>query len=84
MVTGAAGFIGSAVVRALLAREAEVVALVEPDGDVRNLEGLEVEQITVDVRDADAVTKSCDGARVHLSLGSHIPVLGAPRPKALL
>ncbi len=63
VVTGAAGFIGSAVVRALLARKAEVVALVEPNGDVGNLVGLPVEQITVDVRDADTVTKACGSAR---------------------
>ncbi len=80
VVTGAAGFIGSAVVRALLARGADVVALVEPDGDVRNLEGLEVEQITVDVGDADAVTKSCDGARFIFHLAA-IYRFWAPRPK---
>jgi dihydroflavonol-4-reductase len=63
VVTGAAGFIGSAVVRALLARQANVVALLEPGGDTRNLHGLDVEAIEVDVRDSDAVTKACDGAR---------------------
>ena len=36
-VSGAAGFIGSAVVRALLARGADVVALVEPEGDLNPL-----------------------------------------------
>jgi NAD(P)-dependent dehydrogenase (short-subunit alcohol dehydrogenase family) len=41
VVSGAAGFIGSAVVRALLARGANVVALVEPASDARNLQGLE-------------------------------------------
>jgi dihydroflavonol-4-reductase len=62
-VTGAAGFIGSAVVRALLARGAHVVALVEPGGDHRNLDGLDVERISLDVRDADGVLKACAGAR---------------------
>jgi len=33
VVTGAAGFIGAAVVRALLARGARVVALLEPGAD---------------------------------------------------
>jgi dihydroflavonol-4-reductase len=63
VVTGAAGFIGSAVVRALLARGAHVVALVEPGGDERNLEGLKVERHTVDVRNRDAVSDACAGAR---------------------
>ena len=80
VVTGAAGFIGSAVVRALLARQAEVVALIEPGGDVRNLQGLDVEQITVDVRDADGVTKSCDGARFIFHLAAMYR-FWAPRPK---
>lgn len=62
-VTGAAGFIGSAVVRALLARGADVVALVEPGGDERNLQDLDVERITVDVRDAKAVMTACADAR---------------------
>jgi dihydroflavonol-4-reductase len=63
VVTGAAGFIGSAVVRALLDRGARVVALVEPGGDERNLEGLDVERITVDVRDAHPLNAACEGAR---------------------
>jgi len=42
LVTGAAGFIGSAVTRALLARGAQVVALVEPGTDDANLDGLDV------------------------------------------
>jgi dihydroflavonol-4-reductase len=62
-VSGAAGFIGSAVVRALLARGADVVALVEPEGDERNLQGLDVERVPVDVRDAKAVIAACADAR---------------------
>ena len=62
-MSGAAGFIGSAVVRALLARGARVVALVEPGGDGRNLEGLDVERIARRVRDADGVIAACADAR---------------------
>jgi FlaA1/EpsC-like NDP-sugar epimerase len=39
LVTGGAGFVGSAVVRALTARNCEVVALVEPGGNTTNLDG---------------------------------------------
>ena len=63
VVSGAAGFIGSAVVRALLARGANVVALVEPASDARNLQGLDVERVRVDVRDGDTVAAACASAR---------------------
>ncbi len=63
VVSGAAGFIGSAVVRALLARGARVKALVEPGGDDRNLQGLNVERLPVDVRDSDGVIAACADAR---------------------
>jgi dihydroflavonol-4-reductase len=80
VVTGAAGFIGSAVVRALLARKAEVTALVEPNGDIENLGNLPVEQIVVDVRDADAVTKTCASARFIFHLAAMYR-FWAPQPK---
>jgi dihydroflavonol-4-reductase len=70
VVTGAAGFIGSAVTRELVGRGAEVVALVQPGGDTRNLDGMEVEQIIVDLRDADGVTKAVDGARTVFHLAA--------------
>jgi dihydroflavonol-4-reductase len=63
LVTGAAGFIGAAVVRALLARGARVVALLEPGADAHNLDALDVERIVVDIRDAGAVAEACQGAR---------------------
>ena len=51
-VTGATGFIGSAVVRQLLARGRTVRALVEPGANAKNLEGMNVERIACDVTDA--------------------------------
>ena len=62
-VTGASGFIGSSVVRVLLARKVSVVALVEPGADPSNLEGLDVERIDVDVRDAEGVARAVRGCR---------------------
>jgi len=63
LVTGATGFIGSAVVRTVLDRGARVVAMVEPGADDRNLEGLDVEPIEADIRDADAVSRAAKDCR---------------------
>ncbi len=63
VVSGSGGFIGSAVVRALARRGADVVALVSPGGDERNLAGLDVEIVTADVRDAESISTACKGAR---------------------
>jgi dihydroflavonol-4-reductase len=63
LVTGASGFIGSALTRNLLARELEVVALVEPAADVGNLEGLEVKQVLGDVREPSSVQNAVSGCR---------------------
>ena len=63
LVTGATGFIGSALTRNLVAREFEVVALVEPAVDAANLQGLEVKQIVGDLRDPESVRKAMSGCR---------------------
>src|SRR5260370_41301442 len=63
VITGASGFIGSAVARAVQARGAEVVALVEPGADDRNLESIDAERIVADIRDDSAVLAACKGAR---------------------
>jgi dihydroflavonol-4-reductase len=63
VVTGAAGFIGSAVTRALLRRGAKVVALTEPGASTSNLEGLDVEQHEVDVTAPEQLRGVFDGAR---------------------
>jgi dihydroflavonol-4-reductase len=63
VITGASGFIGSAVARAVRARGAQVVAVIEPGADTRNLEGIGAERVTADIRDAAAVRLACAGAR---------------------
>ena len=63
LVTGATGFIGSAVTRQLLERGQEVVTLVEPNVDAANLEGLDVKQVVGDLRRADDVRQVVSGCR---------------------
>ena len=63
VITGAAGFIGSAVARAVQARGATIVALVEPGANDRNLEGIVAERAVADIRDVAAVRAACAGAR---------------------
>ncbi len=64
LVTGASGFVGSAVTRALLARGVAVVALLQPGRDHRVVDGLEIERVPADLRDGDAVRKAVDGCRM--------------------
>jgi dihydroflavonol-4-reductase len=61
LVTGASGFIGSAVTRALLADGHRVVAMLEPGADEQNLDGLEVERVYCDLRDTDGVVAAMAG-----------------------
>jgi dihydroflavonol-4-reductase len=63
LVTGASGFIGSAVIRQLLARGERVRAMVRPHSDRRNLQGLDVEYAEGDLADPrslQAVVEGCE------------------------
>ncbi len=68
-VTGATGLIGSAVVRRLLADKRSVRALVEPGAKTRNLDGLPVDRVTVDVTDDAGMRRALEGcdALYHLA-----------------
>jgi len=63
LVTGAAGFVGSAVVRQLLERGESVRAFVRSSSDLRNLTDLNIEILRGDLTDRrsmDAALKGCD------------------------
>jgi dihydroflavonol-4-reductase len=60
-VTGATGFLGSHVARALADQGAELRLLVRPTSNLRNLEGLNAETATGDLRDAASLEKAMSG-----------------------
>jgi dihydroflavonol-4-reductase len=62
LVTGATGFVGAAVARALLAQDWQVRALARPNSDRSNLQSLAVEQMAGDLTDPaslDAALVDC-------------------------
>src|SRR3954470_8574153 len=72
-VSGAAGFIGSAVVRRLRADGRDVRALVEPGGNAANLDELpasKVDRVTVDVCDYVAMARALDGCSAFYHLAA--------------
>jgi dihydroflavonol-4-reductase len=82
LVTGATGFVGSAVARALLQAGWEVTALVRPNSDRRNLQRLGTDLVTGDLGDPpslDAALAGCE-ALFHVAADYR---LGARNPEEL-
>jgi dihydroflavonol-4-reductase len=61
LVTGATGFVGSAVVRSLLRRAIPVKVLVRRTSDLRNISGLDVEIVSADLLDEAGLTGALGG-----------------------
>ena len=60
-VTGATGFLGSHVARALAAQGAQLRLLVRPTSDLRNIEDLNAERVQADLRDPASIEKALVG-----------------------
>lgn len=82
LVTGGTGFVGSALVRALLASGEPVRALVRPTSDTRNLDGLPVERVTGDLRDPASLRRALEGCTTLYHVAADYR-LWAPDPREL-
>jgi dihydroflavonol-4-reductase len=63
-LTGATGFLGSHVARVLAAQGADLRLLVRPTSNLKNLEGLNAETVTGDLRDFASLEKAISGCEV--------------------
>ncbi len=82
LVTGATGFIGSALARALLARGRELRLLVRADSDRRNIAGLDAEVVTGDLTDRASLAKAMKGCEALFHAAADYR-LWVPNPKAM-
>ena len=64
LVTGATGFVGAAVARALVRRGARLRVMARPSSPRRNLDGLQAEVVEGDMRDPLSMARALDGVGV--------------------
>ncbi|MDX1412235.1 MAG: NAD-dependent epimerase/dehydratase family protein, partial [Nitrospirales bacterium] len=71
LVTGATGFIGAAVTRALLHSGIDVRVLVRPTSNLKNLEGLKVESAIGDLQDPSSLRQALSGCHQLYHVAAH-------------
>ncbi|EME71974.1 nucleoside-diphosphate-sugar epimerase [Paramagnetospirillum caucaseum] len=83
LVTGATGFVGAAIVRALLARGEAVRVLARPTSDRRNVANLHVEVVEGRLEDAASLRKAMEGCRVLIHTAADYRIW-VPDPAAMM
>ena len=73
LVIGAAGMLGSNLVRALLAKGDQVRVLVRPTTKTFTIDGLDLERVTGDVHDLGSLQRACEGVQVVYQTASYYP-----------
>ncbi|NQU60739.1 MAG: NAD-dependent epimerase/dehydratase family protein [Rhodospirillales bacterium] len=81
-ITGASGFVGSAVLRKLLERGLSIRALVRPSSDRRNLDGLAVDIAEADLLDPQTLAPALKGCKGLFHIAADYR-LWAPDPKPM-
>jgi dihydroflavonol-4-reductase len=71
LVTGATGFVGGAVARALVARGTEVRVLARAGADLQNFQNLPVERVEGDLRDPASLRTALTGCRQLYHVAAH-------------
>ncbi len=82
LVSGANGFVGSAVVRALLGHGYVVRALTRPTSDTASLDGLDVETVRGDLLDPASLERALEGCEGLFHVAADYR-LWAPDPRAI-
>jgi dihydroflavonol-4-reductase len=82
LLTGGTGFVGSAVARALLREGWQVRALVRPNSNHRNLQGLEIETVAGDLNDRSSLDHAVAGCEALFHVAADYR-LGVSRPEEL-
>jgi dihydroflavonol-4-reductase len=82
LITGATGFVGSAVVRQLIQAGHSVRALIRAGSDLRNLAGLELETVTGDLTDSPSLDRALAGCSILFHVAADYR-LWASRPKEI-
>ena len=83
LVTGASGFVGAAVARALAAQGAQLRLLVRASSDRTNIDGLDAELAEGDLRDEASVRRAAEGVRYLFHVAADYRIW-APDPEEIV